>query len=40
MKKWIFGKNRLTLSVSRREEKHAFSCTLSVLAKKVLGPKQ
>ena len=29
----------LTLSVSGREKKRAFSCTLSVLAKKCFGPK-
>ena len=32
-KKWIFSKNWLTLFVSGREKKRAFSCTLSVLAK-------
>ena len=32
-KKWIFSKNSLTLFVSGREKKTAFSCTLSVLAK-------
>ena len=32
-KKWIFSKNCLTLFVSGREKKRAFSCTLSVLAK-------
>ena len=37
-KKWIFSKNWLTLFVSGRE-KRAFSCTLSVLAKKIFGPK-
>ena len=39
-KKWIFSKNWLTLFVSGREKKRAFSCTLSVLAKKFFGPKQ
>ena len=39
-KKWIFCKNWLTLFVSGREKKRAFSCTLSVLAKKFFGPKQ
>ena len=34
--KWIFSKNCLTLFVSGREKKRAFSCTLSVL----VGPKQ
>ena len=33
LKKWIFGKNCLSLFVSGREKKRAFSCTLSVLAK-------
>ena len=32
MKKWTFSKNCLTLFVSGREKKRAFSCTLSVLA--------
>ena len=32
-KKRIFSKNCLTLFVSGREKKSAFSCTLSVLAK-------
>ena len=32
-RKWIFCKNCLTLSVSGRDKKRAFSCTLSVLAK-------
>ena len=31
-KKWIFSKNCLTLFVSGREKKRAFSCALSVLA--------
>ena len=35
-KKWIFSNNRLTLFVSGREKKRAFSCTLSVLAKNFL----
>ena len=36
-----FCKNCLTLFVSGREKKRAFSCTLSVLAKNVFfGPKQ
>ena len=40
-KQWIlFCKNCLTLFVSGREKKRVFSCTLSVLAKKVFGPKQ
>ena len=39
-KKWIFSKNCLTLFVSGREKKRAFSCTLSVLAKIFFGPKQ
>ena len=39
-KKWIFSKNCLTLFVSGREKKRAFSCTLSVLAKNLFGPKQ
>ena len=39
-KKWIFSKNCLTLFVSGREKKRAFSCTLSVLAKNFFGPKQ
>ena len=39
-KKWIFSKNCLTLFVSGREKKRAFSCTLSVFAKIVFGPKQ
>ena len=34
--KWIFSKTCLTLFVSEREKKRAFSCTLSVLAK-ILG---
>ena len=38
-KKWIFSKTCLTLFVSGRE-KNAFSCTLSVLAKIFVGPKQ
>ena len=38
-KKWIFSKNWLTLFVSVREKKRAFSCTLSVLAKIFFGPK-
>ena len=38
--KWIFGKNWVTLFVSGREKKRAFSCTLSVLAKNFFGPKQ
>ena len=39
-KKWIFSKNWLTLFVSVREKKKgAFSCTLSVLAKNLFGPK-
>ena len=38
-KKWIFSKNCLTLFVSRREKKRAFSCTLSVLAKTVFWTK-
>ena len=33
IKKMDFSKNRLTLFVSGREKKRAFSCTLSVLAK-------
>ena len=37
----ILSKNCLTLFfVSGREKKRAFSCTLSVLAKNVFGPKQ
>ena len=32
-KKWIFSKNCLTLFVSGREEKRAFSLQLSVLVK-------
>ena len=40
IKKWIFSKNCLTLFVSGREKKRAFSCTLSVLAKFFFGPKQ
>ena len=36
-KKWIFCKNWLTLFVSGREKKRAFSCTLSVLAKNCLA---
>ena len=36
----FFCKNCLTLFVSGREKKRAFSCTLSVLAKKFFGPKQ
>ena len=39
-KKWNFSKNCLTLFVSGREKKRAFSCTLSVLAKVFFGPKQ
>ena len=39
IKKGFFCKNWLTLFVSGREKKHAFSCTLSVLAKFV-WPKQ
>ena len=39
-KKRIFCKNWLTLFVSGREKKRAFSCTLSVLAKNFFGPKQ
>ena len=39
-KKWIFSKNCLALFVSGREKKRTFSCTLSVLAKHVFGPKQ
>ena len=35
-----FFKNCLTLFVSGREKKRAFSCTLSVLAKIFFGPKQ
>ena len=38
-KKWIFCKDYLTLFVSGREKKRAFSCTLSVLVKKCFGPK-
>ena len=38
-KKWIFSKNCLTLFVSGREKKRAFSCTLSVLAKKFFWTK-
>ena len=38
-KKWIFSKNCLTLFVSGREKKRAFSCTLSVLAKISFGTK-
>ena len=38
-KKWIFSKTRLTLFVSGREKKRAFSCTLSVLAKFFFWPK-
>ena len=38
-KKWIFSKNWLTLFVSGREKKRAFSCTLSVLAKNFFWPK-
>ena len=37
--KRIFSKNWLTLFVSGREKKRAFSCTLSVLAKKCFWPK-
>ena len=37
-KQWIFSKNCLTLFVSGREKKRAFSCTLSVLAKFFFGP--
>ena len=39
-KKWIFSKNWLTLFVSGREKKRAFSCTLPVLTKNFFGPKQ
>ena len=39
IKKWIFSKNCLTLFVSGREKKRAFSCTLSVLAKNSFWPK-
>ena len=39
-KKMIFSKNCMTLFVSGREKKRAFSCTLSVLAKNFFGPKQ
>ena len=39
-KKWIFSKICLTLFVSRREKKRAFSCTLSALAQNFCGPKQ
>ena len=39
MKKWIFSKRCLTLFVPGREKKRAFSCTLSVLAQQILGPK-
>ena len=39
-KKWIFSKNCLTLFVSGREKKRAFSCALSVWAKIFFGPKQ
>ena len=39
-KNGFFCKNCLTLFVSGREKKRAFSCTLSVLAKKFFGPKQ
>ena len=35
----FFCKNCLTLFVSGREKKRAFSCTLSVLAKNIFGPK-
>ena len=38
-KKWIFSKYWLTLCVSVREKKRAFSCTLSVLAKNFFWPK-
>ena len=38
-KKKIFSKNWLTLFVSGREKKRAFSCTLSVLAKIFFGTK-
>ena len=38
-KKWIFSKNWLTLFVSGREKKRAFSCTLSVFVN-FFGPKQ
>ena len=36
MKHMDFSRNCLTLVVSGREKKRAFSCTLSVLAKKCL----
>ena len=36
----LFSKNCLTLFVSGREKKRAFSCALSVLAKIFFGPKQ
>ena len=36
--KIVFFKNCLTLVVSGREKKRAFSCTLSVLAKNVFWP--
>ena len=39
-KKWIFSKNCLTVFVSGREKKRAFSLQLSVLAKISFGPKQ
>ena len=39
-KKRIFSRKCLTLFVSGREKKRAFSCTLSVLAKMFFGPKQ
>ena len=39
-KKLIFSKNCLTLFVSGRERKRAFSCTRSVLAKIFFRPKQ
>ena len=35
----FFCKNWLTLFVSGREKKRAFSCTLSVLAKQFFWPK-
>ena len=38
-KKRIFSKNCLTLFLSGREQKRAFSCTLSVLAQNVFGTK-
>ena len=39
-KKWIFSKNWLTLVCVGKGEKRAFSCTLSVMAKIFLCPKQ